>query len=467
MATIRVFKHYLRVPFVLLGMFEVAVLLASVYVAAYIRFESNAELIDHSIGPLLPRALVFAATMNLAMIAMGLYQARLREGMAGVMLRTAVSFLVGGIGLALLFYIFPSLFIGRGTLALAGILSFFVIGTLRPIFFDTIDETALKRRVLIYGSGEMAASIMRRLRRRSDQLSFSILGYVHLHGHRDVVPAEKVIRTNMPLVQYAREHEIDEIVVAIDDRRKGFSVNQLLDCKMSGIDVIDILTFFEREAGKIRIDMLNPSWLVFSDGFEQSVAKHLVKRLFDTVVSLLILVVSWPIMLMTAIAIVIEGPWRAPILYKQVRVGQQGKPFKVLKFRSMRTDAERGGALWAQENDQRVTLIGGFIRKLRIDELPQIFNVLNGDMSFVGPRPERPEFVLNLSESVPYYAERHRVKPGITGWAQLCYPYGASEHDAIEKQQYDLYYVKNHSLFLDLLIILQTAEVVLFGKGAR
>jgi len=466
-ATIRVFKHYLRVPFLLLAVFEVAVLLASVYVAAYIRFETNTQLIDKSIGPLLPRAVVFTVTMNLAMIAMGLYQARLREGMSGIMLRTAVSFLVGGIGLALLFYIFPSLFIGRGTLALAGILSFFVIGTLRPIFFDTIDETALKRRVLIYGSGETAASIRLRLRRRSDQLSFAILGYVHLHGQRDVVPADSVIRTNLPLLEYAREHEVDEIVVAIDDRRKGFSVNQLLDCKMSGIDVIDILTFFEREAGKIRIDMLNPSWLVFSDGFEQSFAKHVVKRIFDTSVSVLILLVAWPIMLITAIAIRIEGPWRAPILYRQVRVGQQGKPFKVLKFRSMRIDAEHGGVRWAEENDSRVTVIGAVIRKLRIDELPQIFNVLAGDMSFVGPRPERPEFVLNLSERVPYYAERHRVKPGITGWAQLCYPYGASENDAIEKQQFDLYYVKNHSLFLDLLIILQTAEVVLFGKGAR
>jgi len=466
-ATIRVFKHYLRVPFLLLGTFEVAVLIASVYVAAYIRFETNTQLIGESIGPLLPRALVFAATINLAMIAMGLYQARLREGMSGIMLRTAVSFLVGGMGLALLFYIIPSLFTGRGTLALAGILSFFVIGTLRPIFFDTLDETALKQRVLIYGSGETAASIMRRLRRRSDYRSFTILGYVHLHGQRDVVPGENVIRTNLSLLEYAREHEVDEIVVAIDDRRKGFSVNQLLDCKMSGIEVIDILTFFEREAGRIRIDMLNPSWLVFSDGFQQNFAKLVIKRVFDTLVSLVILLMAWPIMLITAFAIAIEGPWRAPILYRQVRVGEQGKPFKVLKFRSMRIDAESGGARWATENDSRVTAVGGIIRKLRIDELPQIFNVLAGDMSFVGPRPERPEFVLNLSERVPYYAERHRVKPGITGWAQLCYPYGASEYDAVEKQQYDLYYVKNHSLFLDLLIILQTAEVVLFGKGAR
>ncbi len=467
MATIRVFKHYLRVPFLLLGLFEVLVLIAAVYVAAYIRFETNAWQIDEYVGPLLPRALVFAAVMNLAMIAMGLYQARLREGMSGIMLRTAVSFLVGGIGLALLFYIIPSLYIGRGILALAAILAFFVIGTARPIFFDTIDEATLKRRVLIYGSGEMAASILKRMRRRSDQRSFMIQGYVHLHGQPDVVPSNNVIRINMPLREYAREHEIDEIVVAIDDRRKGFSVEQLLDCKMSGIDVIDILTFFEREAGKIRIDMLNPSWLVFSDGFEQNFTRQFVKRTFDTVVSILILLVAWPIILLTTIAIRLEGPWRAPILYRQVRVGEHGKPFKVLKFRSMRTDAEKEGARWATHDDSRVTAVGGLIRKLRIDELPQIFNVLTGDMSFVGPRPERPEFVLNLSETVPYYAERHRVKPGISGWAQLCYPYGASEQDAIEKQQFDLYYVKNHSLFLDLLIILQTVEVVLFGKGAR
>jgi sugar transferase (PEP-CTERM system associated) len=443
-------------------------MMVSVYAAAYIRFAGDSSAVEDYIGPLFGRALVFAAVMISSMVAFGLYQARLREGMAGVMLRTAVSFIFGGMILAVLFYLFPILFLGRGASALAGILSFFVIGTIRPVFFDSVDEQLLKRRVLVFGAGERAASITRRLRRRSDQRSFAILGFVHVSGQHDVVQPENIIKLESRLLDFAAEHEIDEIVVAVDDRRKGFPLDELLDCKMSGIDVIDVLTFFEREAGKVRVDMLNPSWLVFSDGFQRGTFKDSAKRAFDMAASLLLLAIIWPVMLLTALAISLEDGWDKPVFYKQVRAGQYENAFQVLKFRSMTVDAESDGkARWAEIDDSRVTRVGAFIRKVRIDELPQIFNVLKGDMSFVGPRPERPEFVQELSQVIPYYSERHRVKPGITGWAQLCYPYGSSEEDAKEKQQYDLYYVKNHGLFLDMLILLQTVEVVLFGKGAR
>jgi sugar transferase (PEP-CTERM system associated) len=256
-------------------------------------------------------------------------------------------------------------------------------------------------------------------------------------------------------------------VVAMDDRRRGFPIPELLDCRLAGVDVTELLTFLERETGRVHIDLLNPSWMIFGQGFKRDPLRLFSSRVLDVLASLAVLVVALPAMALTFLAIRIEDGWQAPVLYRQARVGLDGQLFEVLKFRSMRQDAELNGAQWAQDADPRVTRVGAIIRKLRIDELPQVFNVLRGHMSFVGPRPERPEFVAQLAEKIPYYVQRHCVKPGITGWAQLCYPYGSSEKDALEKLQYDLYYIKNNSLLFDLAILIQTAEVVLFGKGAR
>ena len=268
------------------------------------------------------------------------------------------------------------------------------------------------------------------------------------------------------LLEFARAHSIDEIVVAMDDAAAHFRCRSCSNAASSGIDVIDIVSFLERETGRIRLDVLNPSWIIFADGFRRDPLRLISKRVFDLIASLLLLLLTWPVMLLVAIAIKIEDGLSAPILYRQARVGLEGRVFKILKFRSMSTDAELDGqARWADTDDDRVTRVGVVLRKMRIDEFPQLINVLKGDMSFVGPRPERPEFVTALNQKIPYYRERHYVKPGITGWAQLCYPYGSSEHDAMEKLQYDLYYVKNHSLLFDIVILLQTAEVVLWGKG--
>jgi sugar transferase (PEP-CTERM system associated) len=234
------------------------------------------------------------------------------------------------------------------------------------------------------------------------------------------------------------------------------------------VDITDIATFLERETGRVMLDVLNPSWLIFSDGFRRDMARRITRRSFDLLAGALLFVLALPFMMLTIIAIKLEDGLRAPVIYRQLRVGMLDRQFNILKFRSMRTDAEKDGvAQWARENDDRTTRVGRVIRKSRLDELPQLFNVIRGDMSFVGPRPERPEFVATLSESIPYYRERHWVKPGITGWAQICYPYGSSERDAIEKLQYDLYYVKNHNLVFDFMILLQTAEVVLWRHGAR
>lgn len=467
MTSIRLFKHYVRIPFIILGLLEAMICIASIYSAVEIRYNPGqfySESVTRDL--LLIKAIIFAVVLSTSMAAMGLYQAQMREGLIGYLLRLVASFLLSLVGLSLIFYAFPNVFLGRGVLIIAFIISFLAMSVLRKLTI-TIDPDIFKRRIVVLGTGEKANTITQ-LRRKADQVGFNIIGFIHVRGENDVVDAKKIININSALHDFSAEHDIDEIVLAVDDRRKGFPMHDLLDCKMRGFDVVDIQSFFERETGKIRVDLLHPSWLVFSDGFHQSPMREYTKRGFDVIVSMLLLSVTWPFMLLTTIAIVLESGPKAPIFFRQVRVGEGGKPFQVLKFRSMKVDAEKDGrAVWATKNDSRVTKVGGFIRKVRIDELPQIFNVVRGDMSFVGPRPERPEFVVELSDKIPYYQERHHKKPGITGWAQLCYPYGSSERDALEKLQYDLYYVKNYSLFLDFLILLRTAEVVLFGKGAR
>lgn len=463
---VRIFKHHIRTPFLALAGVEFLILAASIYAAAKIVFWSDFSEAYLYVGPLFPRAVIFATVMVIAMFAMGLYQADLREGLPGILLRVSISFILGIITLAVIFYVYPGIKFGRGIMGAAVFVGYLGVSFARAIFLRTIDSNALRKRVLVLGAGKKAAAFLQ-LRRRSDQRGFHIVGFVHITGEANHVDPARIIHLDRPLPDKCRELEIDEIIVAVDDRRKNFPIEELLDCKLYGIDVLDALSFFERETGKIMLQLLSPSWLIFSEGFRKGTARAYAERVFDVSMSLALLAITWPLMLVTALAIAIESGWRAPILYRQVRVGANGRPFQLLKFRSMRPDAEQDGAKWAQKNDSRVTRVGAVIRKFRIDELPQLYNILRGDMSFVGPRPERPEFVRQLSECISYYDERHRVKPGLAGWAQLRYPYGSSVEDAAEKLQYDLYYVKNHSLLLDLLILIQTAEVVLFGKGAR
>lgn len=299
-------------------------------------------------------------------------------------------------------------------------------------------------------------------------VGFAIVGFIPLPGSPRWVGEDRLVALDAPLLELAIAREVDEIVVAADDRRGKLPVHDLLDCKMSGFEVLDLLTFFEKELALVKIDLLHPSWILFSPGFHMGMTGLYGKRLFDLAASVVILTLAAPIMALVALASLIESRGRDPILYTQVRVGENGKPFLLRKFRSMRADAEADGvARWASENDARITRLGAFLRKTRLDELPQVFNVLRGEMSLVGPRPERPEFVSLLAAKIPYYSERHRVEPGVTGWARLLYPYGSGEEDARRKLEYDLYYVKHAGIVLDLVILLQTVEVVLFGKGAR
>ncbi len=398
--------------------------------------------------------------------AVGLYSVRQRSSFGGLLVRIIAAVANASAMSILAFYLVPPIAVGRGLLAItAGIAVVLLAGT-RLLFERIVDQDTFRRRILVFGAGRRAASLLE-LRRRSDTRGFRIVGFIASEGDPASVPADRLLQRPDDLFRFAVDTEVDEIVVAMDDRRRAFPMHEFLECRMAGIDICELPTFLERETGKVRLDVLNPSWIIFGEGFRASPLQRVLERGLDVVASLSLLLLAAPIMLCAALAIRLEDGWRAPILYRQRRVGRYGEIFDVLKFRSMSVDAEQNGAVWAAKNDPRVTRVGAVMRKTRIDELPQLVNVLRGDMSFVGPRPERPEFVAQLEQTIPYYRERHTVKPGITGWAQLCYPYGSTEKDALEKLQYDLYYVKNRSLLFDLAILVQTVEVVVWGKGAR
>lgn len=459
---VRVFRHYISGIYLGLILLEVTVFFSALYLGKSLRFY-NPDLVQP--GLFFP-SLLYSVVMLVCMTGMGLYQRNQGWSSAAIVLRILGAFTLGILGMTLIFYSFPELFIGRGILGFALLFSLGGVSLFRALFYRLVDSEQLKRQVLILGAGKSAQEIID-LQNDQNHQNIRVVGCVPTSGEEPVVDKNHLITMSVPLIDYVVREDVDEIVVAPDDGRQGLPVDDLLDCKMSGFEVVDLLTFFEREAGVIRIDVLRPSWLVFSDGFRAGSFRDISKRLFDIVSSLIILFFAWPVILLAGLVVFFEGGCKDPVFYTQTRVGMNWKLFKVIKFRSMRVDAEKNGAQMASKNDTRVTRIGRFIRKCRIDELPQLLNVLKGDMSFVGPRPERPEFVENFSETIPYYSERHRVKPGITGWAQMRYPYGTSEEDAVEKLKYDLYYVKNYSLFLDLLIMLQTTEVVLWGKGAQ
>jgi sugar transferase (PEP-CTERM system associated) len=324
----------------------------------------------------------------------------------------------------------------------------------------------LVRRVLVFGAGEQALAVRRALD-KSDPNAYIVGFYPSPTEEAVKVPADRLLSNAKSLTDTARALKVDEIVVALSERRGGaMPLRELLDCKLYGVKVLDLASHFEQTLGQIRLDALRAGWLIFGDGFRQGFFRTTVKRLFDIAFAGLLFVLALPVMLLAMIAIVIESGF--PVFYRQERVGINGRLFNVIKFRSMRTDAEKDGKpRWASGNDSRVTRVGRLIRKTRIDELPQLLNVIKGDMSLVGPRPERPFFVDQLTREIPFYAVRHSVKPGVTGWAQVRYHYGSSVEDSAEKLQYDLYYVKNHTLFLDLVVLFETVGVVLTGKGAQ
>ena len=333
------------------------------------------------------------------------------------------------------------------------------------LIYDTFARvTPAPHRILVVGVGNHAAEIEQLASDRSSTDDV-VVGYYNLKDETARVNASKILPSIAPLLDTIRANSVKELVVALDDRR-GAPLRALLDARMAGIQVTNYLSYWERETRRLNLANLEPGWLIYSDGFRiGSVTNAALKRCLDLAASLVLLTLSMPVLLVAALAVRLEGG--GSVLYKQERVGRGGSVFWIYKLRTMRPDAELGVPQWASTNDPRITRVGSFLRLTRIDELPQLFNVLKGDMSIVGPRPERPFFVEDLTRRIPYYPERHRVRPGITGWAQINYPYGASIADAKEKLSYDLYYIKNFSILFDFLVILATIQTVLWNKGAR
>ena len=444
---------------------ETLILYASLWAAAAIRFGGDLGAANASIGALEPRATLFAVIGIVALLSVGLYRTRQNLRSIDTIVRFIAAFALIALADAVVYYLLPSLSTGRGTQALALVIGFVGVLVTRAAFHSVVGGDHFKRNVLVCGHGITAAALARSCG-VTVQRGFRIVGYLGVLGDKASADCVPLVPLPGSLAALVRERKIDEIVVALDNRRNTLPAHQLLECRLSGVKVSEVLTFMERETGRIDLDALYPSWFIFSNGFRQGVLHRLLKRLFDIVMSMLLLVIAVPLLVLAATAILIESRGRGGVFLRQARIGQRGEIFQMLKLRSMIPQAEDDGhARWASVNDPRVTRVGALLRRFRIDELPQIINILRGEMSFVGPRPERPEFVDLLSRKIPYYRERHCVKPGLTGWAQLCYPYGSSVEDARQKLQYDLFYVKNHSPVLDLLILLETFDVVIWGKA--
>lgn len=462
---IRLFRHFVGVPVLVLSLVEALVLALSIPLGAAIRFQSEELILSHGVA-LVGAGFTFVLVMQGIMASFGLYSSDAPVNSGERMARVMSSFIGGFLVLTLVFYVVPEFELGRGVFGIAWLLAMVGVFAVRSVFLRWQKVEALCRRVLVVGTGKWAKPLDG-LEGAPSGRKFRIVGFVPVAKIESEVDPRRILKVTSSLRDTVKEYRIDEIVIAVGERDGNrLPYQELIDCKQAGAEITDLQTFYEREQGRLRIDWLGAGWLVFGEGFRSNRPDQIAKAAFDIALGLALLFVTFPLMLVTAIAIYLED--RGPILYRQTRVGLSGKPFDILKFRSMRVDAEKGAqAVWAQVGDQRVTRVGKIIRRLRIDELPQVFNVLRGDMSVVGPRPERPTFVDELLTVIPYYSIRHSVKPGITGWAQVRYPYAASVKDAADKLEYDLYYVKNRSLFLDMLIGIETVGVVVWGNGVR
>ena len=460
---VRLFKHYVPHAVLLLGLIDCALLV----LAGDLAWTLRARQIGMDSGPLAERSAMlggFAAVVLAAMIAVGVYGSDALRSLRFAAARLLVAVSLAIIALAFVDFLLPGHTFWRSTLLYAMGLSIVLLMVNRIVVGGILGASAFRRRVLVLGAGPRAARL-RKLGERPES-GFTIVGYLDLGEGRSAVDHSVPRAAIDDLSRYVGDLGASEVVLALEERRNALPLKDLLRVKTAGVHVNDFSSFMERETGRVDLDTLNPSWLIFSDGFSSGRAlSSAAKRLFDIVASGILLALSFPLIALFALIVKLDS--RGPAFFRQQRIGLYGQPFTLLKLRSMRLDAEAGGAQWASEDDPRITRVGRFIRKVRIDELPQVWTVLSGRMSFVGPRPEVPTFVEDLEDKLPFYAERHMVKPGITGWAQINYPYGASIEDSRRKLEYDLYYAKNYTPFLDLLILLQTLRVVLWPEGAR
>lgn len=461
---IKLFKHYVPNAVLLLAILDLILL----FLAGELGWMFRMGQLDRAVEPIvtrLPQLMCFTLTLELAMIAVGVYGADALQSLRYATARLIVAVSLGVILQSAIFYLVPALDFWRSNLLYGMGLAVVGLILLRILLGKTLGSQAFKRRIVVLGAGLRAQRL--KAMAQTPGAAFVVVGYVSMSEANRVIPEAIARDAIYNLADHVVLLNASEVVLALEERRNALPLKDLLRIKTTGVHVNEISTFLERETGRVDLDSVNPSWLIFSDGFSSGrMLSGVFKRLFDIAASLILIVLTAPLVLATAIAIKLES--NGPILYRQRRVGLYNVGFDIVKLRSMRVDAEvNGKAVWAEKDDPRITRIGRIIRKLRIDELPQAWSVLKGEMSFVGPRPERPQFVDDLEQQLPYYAERHMVKPGITGWAQINYPYGASIEDSRQKLEYDLYYAKNYSPFLDLLILLQTIRVVLWPEGAR
>lgn len=459
---VRIFNHWFSLSTVLRLVLEAVFLILSIALAVTLFSRGQYETTVQTV----PSAILFALAMLVVNAGLGMYHANTKRSRLQVRARFVTSLLLALPVAYIIFGLMSPYRSEHELLELAAVLAFLAHACIRSYGSRSRRASMLLNRVMVVGTGAEAATIQASIKQPAP--SFKIIGFYPVTSDEKVaVPMEKVFSSHASLAAVALENRVDQVVVALSERRGGaLPLNELLKCKLAGVRVLDLSSYYEQVYGQVRLESLRASWLVFGDGFRQGSVRTVMKRIFDIVAALVLLVISAPAMLLAALCIATESGF--PVFYKQERVGQGGKIFKVIKFRSMRVDAEGDGkARWATSNDDRVTRVGKVIRKFRIDELPQLFNVLKGEMSLVGPRPERPVFVEQLSEALPFYQARHSVKPGVTGWAQVRYHYGASVEDSAQKLQYDLYYVKNHTLFLDIVVLFETVGVVLTGQGAQ
>lgn len=441
---------------------EGCLIFAAIFMIHLVLLGKEAFFADLGVGLL--RAGLVTVVFQLSLYFFDLYDLNVYSSFTDTATRMTQAFGFGCIVLSGLYYVFPLIIIPTAIFWVGYLLICFSLAGWRFLYIFVLDRRLFAQNIVILGTGEQAAGISHEVIDKLDS-GYKIVAFV---GNKS--PEFPICKTPMyhnveDLGEICRKHNAEKVIVALDDRRGNMPVHELIDCKMSGVEISSGIGFYEDLTGKLMVEKVNPDWIIFSTGFSIGRLINFFKRAADILLACIGLIGASPVMLISAIVIKCESS--GTIFYQQDRVGRRGKLFKVIKFRSMCQDAEKDGAVWAQKNDARVTRFGGFMRKVRIDELPQLWNVLKGEMSFVGPRPERPIFVKQLAKKIPYYSLRHNIKPGLTGWAQICYPYGASEEDALRKLEYDLYYLKNLSVTLDLWIVFKTIKTVLFQKGAR
>ncbi|EQB30686.1 sugar transferase [Sphingobium ummariense RL-3] len=461
---IRLFKHYVPHAVLLLGLLDFVLLLCAAEGGWILRARQIGMDVDHVLTRL-PPLLTFAIAIQTGMIAVGVYGTEALQSIRFAFARLLVAISLGVIFLSVLYFLLPGITLWRSNSLYAMMLALTLLLAVRLLLGSMLGGEAFKRRLVVLGAGDRASRI-RQIEQRKGS-GFLVVNYIAMNDGPQVI--EDAINRNAiyNLADFVVRMGASEVVLALEERRNALPLQDLLRIKTTGVHVNEISTFLERETGRVDLDSVNPSWLIFSDGFSAGRRlSSMAKRLFDIVASLILLVLTSPVILIGAILVKLDS--KGPAFYRQERVGLYGQEFWIVKLRTMRQDAEVAGqAVWAEKDDPRITRLGYWLRKLRIDELPQSWTVLKGEMSFVGPRPERRQFVEDLEQHLRYYAERHMVKPGITGWAQINYPYGASIEDSRNKLEYDLYYAKNYTPFLDLLILIQTVRVILWPDGAR